>query len=279
MLVESGLPAGLISTVDVVVGGVSRGDTGHITTPDALAVQSDLAEMLAAGDQFAVIESTSHGLALDRVAEVAFDVGVLTNLTHEHLDLHGTHEEYRRAKRRLFEWLAAGPSNPDKGWPKSAVINREDPSADEFIDTAQQSGAQILSYAADVNTLADIRATAVHQDPSGLTIMVRTARWEAPVSLSLIGRFNVYNALAAIGVGEALGLDPELMRRGLAAAQPVAGRMERIDQGQEFLVFVDFAHTPAGLAAALDSLAPLAAGGGLISVFGSAGEQTLASGQ
>lgn len=272
MLAGSGLPCGLISTVEIVVGGQSRGDTGH-TTPDAVAVQSALADMLAATDRFAVVESTSHGLAQDRVAEIAFDVGVLTNITHEHLDLHGTHEEYRRAKRRLFDWLATGPQNPDKGWPKSAVINREDRWADEFIDAARASGARVLTYAADARTAADVRATAVHEGADGLTITVQTPRWQAPLSLALIGHFNVYNALAAIGVGEALGLDPERMRRGLAAARPVAGRMERIDHGQEFAVFVDFAHTPAALAAALDALAPLAAagGGGLISVFGSAG--------
>jgi UDP-N-acetylmuramoyl-L-alanyl-D-glutamate--2,6-diaminopimelate ligase len=278
MLAESGLPAGLISTVDVVIGGVSRGDTGHITTPDAVATQRELAAMLAAGDRFAVVESTSHGLALDRVAEVAFDVGVLTNVTHEHLELHGTHAEYRRAKQRLFEWLAAGAQNPDKGWPKSAVINRDDRWADEFIATAHSSGARVLTYSTDPGTQADVLATGVHESPSSLTITARTARWEAQVALSLIGPFNVYNALAAIGVGEVLGLDPELMRRGLAATAPVAGRMERIDQGQDFHVFVDFAHTPAGLAAALDALAPLAAasGGGLISVFGSAGERDTA---
>lgn len=272
MLDACGLPAGLISTVEVVVGGTSTGYSGH-TTPEATVVQADLARMVAAGDRFAVVESTSHGLALDRVAEIAYDVAVLTNVTHEHLDLHGTHEAYRAAKRRLFEWLGAGPQNPDKGHGKTAVINGEDRWADEFLAAARGAGARVLTYAADAGAAADIRASAVRETADGLAIRVHTPRWEDTVSLQLIGHFNVYNALAAIGVGEALDLDPEMMRRGLAALASVRGRMQRIDAGQDFAVFVDFAHTPGALAAALDALAPLAAarGGGLISVFGSPG--------
>ncbi|HSH21348.1 MAG TPA: UDP-N-acetylmuramoyl-L-alanyl-D-glutamate--2,6-diaminopimelate ligase, partial [Candidatus Caenarcaniphilales bacterium] len=277
MLDECRLRAGLISTVEVVIGGRSVGDTGH-TTPDAVRVQAALAGMVAAGDRFAVVESTSHGLALDRVAQIAFDVAVLTNITHEHLDLHRTHEAYRAAKRRLFEWLAEGSGNPAKGWPKSAVVNREDPAADEFIEAARRSGAQVLTYAADASTAADVRATAVHEDADGgLSIRVTTHRWTDMLRLRLTGRFNVYNALAAVAVGEALSLEPERMRAGLARLAGVPGRMERIDLGQPFTVLVDFAHTPGALAASLDSLAPLAAarGGGVISLFGSPGDRDI----
>jgi UDP-N-acetylmuramoyl-L-alanyl-D-glutamate--2,6-diaminopimelate ligase len=111
MLVECGLPTGLLTTIEVVVGGVSLGYTGH-TTPEAPVIQSDLRRMLDAGDKVAVVETTSHGLALERVAEIAYDIAVFTNLTHEHLDLHGTYEAYVAAKRSLFERLAPGPSNP-----------------------------------------------------------------------------------------------------------------------------------------------------------------------
>ena len=126
-----GRRTGLIGTIDIVVGGRSLGNPGRATTPEATELQAHLAAMRDAGDRWAVIESTSHGLAQDRVAEIAYDVGVLTNITSEHLEFHGTLEAYRAAKRRLFEWLAVGPGNPDKGYGKHAVLNLDDPAAGE----------------------------------------------------------------------------------------------------------------------------------------------------
>ena len=272
MLDACGLSAGMITTVDVVVGGQSLGETGH-TTPEAPEIQSDLRRMAEAGDEFAVLESTSHGLALERVAEVAYDVAVLTNITHEHLDLHGSMDAYVGAKRSLFERLAVGPTNPDKGWPKSAVINADDARAEEFAAAARSAGATVLTYAVGPDAKADITAAMVRDDGAGLRLKVTTPRWSDDLALNLVGHFNAYNALAALGVGEALSLDSELMRAGLESLESVPGRLIRVDEGQEFTVYVDFAHTPGALAAALDSLAPHAAarGGGLISVFGSPG--------
>jgi UDP-N-acetylmuramoyl-L-alanyl-D-glutamate--2,6-diaminopimelate ligase len=277
MLAECGLPAGLISTIEVICGGVSAGYSGH-TTPEASVVQADLRAMVDAGDRFAVVETTSHGLALERVAEVAYDVAVLTNITHEHLDLHGTHEAYVAAKRSLFERLAAGPANPDKGYGKHAVINAQDAQADSFAAAARAAGAEVLSYAVGPGSSADLVATNVRDQGAGLSLRVRTGRWEDEVTLRLAGSFNAYNTLAAIGVGEALGLDPAAMRRGLAGVTSVTGRMQPIDAGQPFAVYVDFAHTPGALVAALDSLAPIAAarGGGVISLFGSPGARDVA---
>ena len=261
MLEACGVQAGLITTIEVVIGGQSAGYTGH-TTPEAPVIQADLRKMLDAGDRFAVIESTSHGLALERVAEVAYDIAVFTNLTHEHLDLHGTYEAYVAAKRSLFERLAVNSSNPAKAWPKAAVVNAQDAVGPDFAAAARAAGAMVLTYALDPDTAADIVAPAVDDDGRRLIVRVRTARWEEDVRLELPGRFNALNLLAAIGVGEALGLDPDAMRRGLGSVTRVAGRMEPIDEGQPFDVFVDFAHTPGALAAALDSLAPIAAARG-----------------
>jgi UDP-N-acetylmuramoyl-L-alanyl-D-glutamate--2,6-diaminopimelate ligase len=277
MLAACGLPAGLISTIEVIAGGRSSGYTGH-TTPEAPAIQEALAQMIAADDRFAVVETTSHGLALERVTGVAYDVGVFTNLTHEHLDLHGTYDAYVAAKRSLFERLAVSPSNPDKGWPKSAVINAQDAHGAEFAAAAERAGAQVVMYGVDPGTAASVTATSVHDDGRGLTIRVRTTRWEDTLRLQLPGRFNAFNALAAIGVGEALGLDQRQMLDGLAAVERVRGRMEPVNEGQPFDVFVDFAHTPGALAAALDSLGPVAAarGGSLIALFGSPGARDLA---
>jgi UDP-N-acetylmuramoyl-L-alanyl-D-glutamate--2,6-diaminopimelate ligase len=273
MLEAAGQQTGLLGTVDVVVGGKQRGNPGRSTTPEAPELQAHLAAMVAAGDRFAVVESTSHGLAQERVGEVAYDVAVLTNLTHEHLEFHGSAEAYRSAKLRLFERLAVGPGNPDKGWGKAGVINQDDPSADWFAVVGRDAGARILSYGA--GQTADVRAARIEEDARGIRLRVHTARWESDLALRLAGRFNAQNALAAIGVGEALGLDPEAMRKGLEGLAGVPGRMERVEAGQPFVVVVDYAHTPEALATVLDNLAPLAAagGGGLIAVFGSAGER------
>jgi UDP-N-acetylmuramoyl-L-alanyl-D-glutamate--2,6-diaminopimelate ligase len=136
----------------------------------------------------------------------------------------------------------------------------------------------VLTYAVDAEASADLVATAVRDDGRALHLSVRTKRWQDEVTINTPGRFNAFNALAAIGVGEILELDPDAMRRGLASVRGVAGRMEPVDAGQPFDVFVDFAHTPGALAAALDALGPVAAarGGSLISLFGSPGARDTA---
>ncbi len=277
MLAAAGLPTGLMGTIDVIAGGRSLGNPGRATTPEAPELQAHLQRMVEAGDRWAVVESTSHGLAQERVGEVAYDVAVHTNVTHEHLEFHRTPEAYRAAKRLLFERLAVGPSNPEKGHGKHAVVNLDDPHAGLFVSAAEHAGAILHGYGADPYGTADIRAVSV-RERDGLEITVRTPRWEDQVRVRLAGRFNVHNTLAAIGVGESLGLDPVLMRAGLQALERVPGRMETVDLGQPFRVVVDYAHTPEALAKALDALAPLAAAGGgrLIGVFGSAGDRDVA---
>jgi UDP-N-acetylmuramoyl-L-alanyl-D-glutamate--2,6-diaminopimelate ligase len=274
MLAACGLSAGMITTVTAFIGGRSTGYTRQ-TTPESPIIQRYLRQMVEAGDTFAVVESTSHGLAMERVGEVAYDVAVLTNVTHEHLDLHGTIEGYVEAKASLFERLAIGPLNPGKGWPKAAVINAADQHADAFIDAARRAGARLLTYAADGRLDADLVAMEIDSRLSGLRVRVRTPRWEEDVRVELAGAYNAANILAAIGVGEALGLDPAQMREGIARVRAVPGRMERIDVGQPFDVFVDFAHTAAALELVLDTLRPVASarGGGVICVFGSSGER------
>lgn len=275
MLERCGLAAGMVGTIDVVVGGRSLGNPARATTPEAPELQSLLRGMVEAGDRFAVVETTSHGLAQERVGDIAYDVGVFTNVTSEHLELHRTTEAYRAAKRRLFERLAIGPANPDKGHGKHAVINRDDPWADLFVSAAQEAGATLHLYGSGPAGEAGIRVTSLREMRGGLVVGVETPRWQGEVPLRLAGRFNAHNALAAIGVGEALGLDPRAMREGLSSLERVPGRMELVDAGQPFRVVVDYAHTAEALGKALGELAPLAssAGGGLIAVFGSAGDR------
>jgi UDP-N-acetylmuramoyl-L-alanyl-D-glutamate--2,6-diaminopimelate ligase len=276
-LEAAGRRAGMIGTIATRVGGRTEAHEAHATTPEAPELQAILRAMVDAGDDVAVIETTSHGLALDRVASVAYDVAILTNLTHEHLELHGTWEAYRDAKLSLFDRLRATRTVTKPHLvPAAAIVNLDDPSAGVFIGTARDAGARILTYGTE--GAADIRATHISEDGAGLRAEIEGPAGPATLLLRLAGRFNVHNALAVVALGEVLGLDAVAVRGGLASVEGVPGRMERVEVGQPFGVIVDFAHTAASLQTVLDLLAPAAAarGGGLIVVFGSAGERDTA---
>ncbi len=277
-LEAAGLSSGLVGTVATQIGGIREPNPEHTTTPGAPFLQRALRAMADAGNQVAVVETTSHGLAADRVRGIAYDVAILTNLTHEHLEFHGTWENYRDAKLSLFERLAIGRANPVKDlagrhWPKAAIVNADDPNASAFVGVAQEAGARILTYGTDAT--ADIRATHVEEDARRLRIGFAAPSGEAVIELQLAGRFNVHNALAVVALGEVLELDPAAVRAGLEGVIGVPGRMERLDAGQSFGIVIDYAHSPASLEKVLGLLAPLAAarGGGVIVVFGSAGER------
>jgi UDP-N-acetylmuramoyl-L-alanyl-D-glutamate--2,6-diaminopimelate ligase len=269
LLEEAGLSTGLIGTVDVKIGPDWIGNPSRQTTPESLEVQRLLRQMVEAKLAWAIVESTSHGLAMHRLDGVAYDVAVLTNITHEHLDYHGTFERYRAAKATLFGMVAA---RPPKDQPRVAIVNADDPNAEVFLAAAP--GVPALRYAIHDAT-ADVHVTDLELGPEATRCMLRTPRGSVPLRLALIGEFNVANALAAAAVGEGLGLPLSTIARGLAALQAVPGRLERIALGQPFLVVVDYAHTPDSLAKMLRLLRPLTAGR-LIAVFGSAGERDVA---
>ena len=180
--------------------------------------------MAGAGDQAAVIETTSHGLALHRVDEIAYDVAILTNLTHEHLELHGTWEAYRDAKLSLFERLGgrrpAKDRAPARGR-RTGIVNLDDPSAGAFIGVTQEAGARVVTYGTD--PAADVRASRVEEDAGGLRVAYAAPSGAATLELRLAGRFNVHNALAVVALGEAVGLDPAAVRRGLASSSACPG--------------------------------------------------------
>jgi UDP-N-acetylmuramoyl-L-alanyl-D-glutamate--2,6-diaminopimelate ligase len=277
-LAAAGRSPGLIGTVATQIGSTREANPEHLTTPGALVLQRALRAMVAAGNDIAVVETTSHGLAADRVRGIAYDVAILTNLTHEHLEFHGSWEAYRDAKLSLFERLATGAANPAKTLdgrplPKAAIVNADDPNAGAFVGVAQEAGAWVLTYGTD--PAADVRATRVEEDDRGLRIAVDGVTGPASLELRLTGRFNVHNALAVVALGSVLGLDPGAVRAGLAGMPGVPGRMERLDAGQPFGIVIDYAHSPASLEKVLGLLAPLAAarGGEVIAVFGSAGER------
>ena len=278
VLEAAGISTGLITTAGLKVGGARFANPEHVTTPQAPELEQLLAAMVVAGNSAAVVETTSHGLALGRVAAIAYDVAAFTNLTHEHLELHGTFEAYRDAKLGLFRGL--GTPRPTKqlarGWPRTAIVNLDDAAAPHFLAAGRNAGARVFTYGLDAG--AEVRATAIDEDEHRLRVDVATPRWRGPVRLQLAGRFNAHNALAALAIGEALDLLPDAIVSGLEGVAGVPGRMERIDRGQPFGVIVDYAHSPASLGKVLDILRPLAEsrGGGLIAVFGSAGERDVA---
>ncbi len=250
ILLAAGLKAGLISTVSAVIGD-ERLDTGfHVTTPEALEVQSYLARMVAAGLTHAVLEVTSHGLAQQRVTGCDFDVAVVTNITHEHLDFHKTYENYRAAKGRLFSGLSASHRKP--GAPKAGVLNADDGSFEYLRGVLKE---RPLSYSVRF-TAAYSRVVARHIqfNPDTTDFDVVISGLHSPISTHLVGAYNVSNCLAAIAatVG-ALGVPPEAAQTGIAALRSVPGRMERIDLGQAFTAVVDFAHTPNALRRALET--------------------------
>jgi len=256
---------GWIDTVSAFIGG-QEDDTGlHTTTPDALDVQRYLARMVEEGIQYAVIEATSHGLAQHRVTGCEFDVAVVTNITHEHLDYHGTYEEYRAAKARLFDQVLTSYRKP--GVAKVCVLNADDSSYD-FLETF--CTARSYGYSYGVQCPSDVEAFEIRLSPSGMSFKVATPEGAFAVETPLVGTFNVYNILAAITVGMSQGVPFAAMQQGISSVRGVTGRMERIELGQDFTVIIDFAHTPNALEKALETVRTLTKGKVLV-VFGCAG--------
>ncbi len=262
ILSAAGLRTGLLTTVNARIGNDVE-DTGlHTTTPDAPDLQRYLQKMADAGSAWAVLETTSHGLSQWRVAGVPYDIAVVTNITHEHLDEHGDYEHYLRAKARLLEMVACTPAKPDM--PRAVILNADD-----------RSWPLLRSYPAPLQVSygieqGDVRAMQIEHGPGGLRFEAVGPEWRLRIEMPLMGLFNVYNSLAAIAVARVIGLDDAAIREGLAQAPAIPGRMERIDRGQDFIAMVDFAHTPFALSAALRTAREMTRGR-VIVVFGSAG--------
>jgi len=265
ILRAAGLRAGLISTVNAVIGDRVL-DTGfHVTTPEALEVQGYLAQMVQAGLTHCVLEATSHGLAQHRVAACDFDLGVVTNITHEHLDYHGSYEAYRQAKGRLFAGLSDSAPKPQPV-KRTAILNRDD---DSYAYLAAQARVRQVGYS--IIGTADVRAQTIAHAPDGLAFEVVGAGYRQPIRSGLRGDFNVANIVAAFATAvEGLGIAPKTAADGIEALSAVPGRMEPIDLGQPFTALVDFAHTPNALRRALEAARTMTSGR-VIAVFGAAG--------
>lgn len=251
----AGKRPGLIGTVAIDIGDERRPNDDRNTTPEALELQDLLARMVDAGNDSVVLEATSHGLELERTRNARFDVGVVTTVTSEHLELHGTVETYRAAKARLVEEAPI------------AILNADDGTFDYFRQRARD---RVLTYGTGAD--ADLRATNVRSDAAGSRFDLVAPGWNGEVRLPMPGSYNVSNALAALSVAHALDLDLSAAADALGRTAGVPGRMERVDAGQPFAVVVDYAHTADSLAKVLRTLRPLTQGR-LIAVFGSAGER------
>lgn len=268
VLEAMGHPVGVISTIGARIGSEWVETGAHVTTPDALNTQHYLRRMADAGMRYAVLETTSHGLAQHRVTGVAFDVAVVTNITHEHLDLHGSVENYRKAKAMLFASLGTAYRKPET--PKVSVLNLDDSSYDYL---RHHQADLVLTYG--VEQPADVRGTDIRYTNQGTRFTVESPIGRFEVFTHLLGAFNVHNVLAAVAVGISQGATVEQIQEGIARVERVTGRMEPIDEGQDFLAIVDFAHTPASLEQALKAARTMT-NGRVIVVFGSAGLRDVA---
>jgi len=271
ILKESGLIAGMISTVNAVIGDVTI-DTGfHVTTPEAPVVQELLAKMLNQGTTHVVLEATSHGLDQKRVAECEFDIAVVTNITHEHLDYHGNYENYFNSKAQLIRELKK-TEKKSTGNPQLAILNKDDISYPLFEKLLSEKDlADIHQFSYGLSNEADYFAANIAMTAKGLTFEIHHGNKKWNMESPMLGLYNVANILAAFTttVG-GIGIDPKVAQKAIAGMPSVAGRAEMIDMGQNFSAMVDFAHTPNALKVALESARQLCTGK-VFAVFGSAG--------
>jgi UDP-N-acetylmuramoyl-L-alanyl-D-glutamate--2,6-diaminopimelate ligase len=266
ILLKAGVAVGIISTVNAMIGKEEY-DTGfHVTTPRATEVQQYLARMRSAGLTHVVLESTSYGLAQHRVTGCEFDIGVLTNITHEHLDNHGSFEAYREAKASLFTGLANRLLKPN-GIEPLAVLNADDDNSFDYL--REHVSARKVTYSTQPG--AEVWADQIRHEADGLHFIANGPGLGVPVFSHLMGLFNVSNCLAALSATViGLGVSAETAAQGIANLRGVPGRMEQISMGQSFIAIVDFAHTPNALKQALTAVREMTAGR-VIAVFGSAG--------
>lgn len=240
-------------------------DTGR-TTPESLDLQRLLADFLDGGSEAVVMEVSSHALALQRVAGCAFDAGVFTNLTQDHLDFHADMEDYFQAKVKLFDEVARY-SEGFKSF--GAVLNADDHYGRRLRDEVCKDSLYI-TYG--IENEAHVTAEAVHLTAAGTSFVARSSTGNIHLDLNLTGRFNVYNTLAAVGFGLLQGMPLTQIQAALQRASAPEGRMEMIECGQEFYVAVDYAHTPDGLKNVMATVREFTPGR-LITVFGCGGDR------
>jgi UDP-N-acetylmuramoyl-L-alanyl-D-glutamate--2,6-diaminopimelate ligase len=264
ILKSAGIKAGMLSTIKATIGDTDEHLALHVTTPEAPVIQGYLRRMVDAGLSHCVLEATSHGLAQDRVGAIEFDIAVVTNITHEHLDYHGDYDRYLAAKVKLFENLGL-----------AAVLNKDDTSYGRLVQVpAPRRIDYSLKGQADVSASNLVYGPAntrfkLHLPPAGSDGSEGASR---TIIANLVGEFNVYNMLAAAAAAHAAGIEADAIKDGLESVTTLIGRMQTIDRGQPFQVVVDFAHTPNALKRAIEAARRMS-DGRIITVFGSAGKR------
>ncbi|QCT02235.1 UDP-N-acetylmuramyl-tripeptide synthetase [Paenibacillus algicola] len=261
---DHGVETGMIGTLRMSFGGVSYPVSR--TTPGALELQRSLSEMAQSGVQLCVMEVSSHALEQGRVKGTDFRTAVFTNLTQDHLDYHASLEQYRAAKGLFFSRLGNAFSKDPKRR-KYAVMNVDDPSSEVY---AKLTSAEVITYGIDRE--ADVRAVNISVSAQGTFFRAETFRGQVDVQLKMVGRFNVYNALAAIAAALLEGVPLESIAASLMKMQGVEGRVEPVTEGQPFAVIVDYAHTPDGLDNVLRTMKEIAQQR-ILTVFGCGGDR------
>lgn len=261
ILQHAGIPTGLIGTLGTLVG--DKHIATRYTTPEVNDLQAVLAQMVANGMKYVVMEVSSHGLELNRLAGCELDVGILTNITHDHLDFHGSFENYVSAKAKLFQMLSTIDASKST---KTAITNVDDANGKRML---KNTSCQSLTYG--IYHPADIMAKDIQIKSTGCSFTLWTKSHQARLNLKITGLFNIYNVLAAVGALLAEGIDIEIIKRGIEEFTGVPGRFELIKTGKPFNIIVDFAHTPDALEKVLSTVQQFTTGR-IITVFGCGGE-------
>jgi UDP-N-acetylmuramoyl-L-alanyl-D-glutamate--2,6-diaminopimelate ligase len=258
MLHEAGIKVGLMTTVAYGIGDDLVYPKVHMTTTQAFNLQKRLRDFSKAGVEWVVLETSSHALAQHRVWGVPYEIAVMTNITHDHLEYHGTFERYLDAKRQLFV-------QTNKHGLRYGVVNADDPNSPAFASSVKNA----TSYGIKAG---DLQAKNIKLTSSGSSYRAAIEGDRYALNIAIAGEFNVYNSLAAVLVGRKIGLSVKQVEDGIGSLRFVEGRMNAIDEGQKFKVIVDFASTPDGFEKFFASVRPLVKGT-LVAVFGSAGKR------
>jgi UDP-N-acetylmuramoyl-L-alanyl-D-glutamate--2,6-diaminopimelate ligase len=263
MLRNAGFKVAMMTTISIDFGdGIDHPNPTRLTSLGSAQLIKRLKQIKAKNPDWLVLETTSHALAQHRVWGVPYSVGVMTNVGHEHLDYHRTFERYRDAKKMLFQHVNANKKGLQVG-----IANADDPSGALFAAAVKNP----VLYGVKGG---DLKATDIKLTPSGSTYTATVGSETFNITCHLPGSFNVYNSLACVAVGRALGLSKEQIEQGIDSLKSVEGRMTRVDEGQDFDVIVDYAHTPESFEKVIKEVRPIVKGR-IITVFGSAGRRDI----
>ncbi len=268
IFISAGVKPGVIGTINYRFAGQTQ--KAPITTPQSLDLQAILATMREQGVSHAVIEASSHGIDQHRLTGIDFDGCIFTNISQDHLDYHKTMEDYASAKSRLFHQLLPFSQKENR----FVVINIDDPVGQKIIEGLNQHRETIKIWAYGVDNQKDTQIHPIHMhlDLEGIKMEVRTPGKRINIESKLIGKHNAYNILASVGTSVALDVPIEKIKEGVEKVKVVPGRMERVENDLDLIIFVDYAHTADALEKVLNSIKPFSAGR-VITVFGCGGDR------